>query len=218
MDSPILVKNYILPEVNKKEVLRYAGVKSDVPEINELLLECVKEIDGKINGKVCYSEFPVNVIEENVDFGFASVKSKDLAKNLNSCNRAIIFAATVGIEIDRLITKYNVLSPAKALTFQAIGAERIEGLCDLFEREIKDKYKLIKPRFSAGYGDLAIDFQRDIFSVLSCSKNIGLTLNDSLIMSPSKSVTAIIGISDNDGCKQKTGCITCAKTDCEFRR
>ena len=95
--------------------------------------------------------------------------------------------------VDRLIAKYNRISPSKALIFQAIGAERAESLCDLFCDEMKEKYST-NPRYSPGYGDLPLDIQRDIFAVLDCPRKIGLTLNDSLLMSPSKSVTAIIGV------------------------
>ena len=85
-----------------------------------------------------------------------------------------------------------------SVCLQAIGAERIEALCNAFSLEMKNEYaksgRSLRPRFSAGYGDLPLELQREIFNALGCERRIGLTLNDSLIMSPSKSVTAIIGI------------------------
>ena len=141
MIYPVYVKNYPAPDFNKREILRYAGVKEDIIEINALIDECIKELDGKLNYKVCYVEYPVKILGDDVDLTFTSVTSKDLAKNLKNCNDFILFAATVGVGIDRLIAKYNALSPTKALIFQAIGAERIESLCDLFNNEIKEKYK-----------------------------------------------------------------------------
>ena len=194
MISPIFVKDYSSPQVNKKEVLRYAGVKSEVDSVNSIINECLIESKSKLFYKVCYVLVDVKIDEDIIDFGFSKVRSKSLAKNLSSFNKAIIFSATIGVEIDRLIAKYNVVSPVKALIFQAIGAERIESLCNVFNKDIKGQYKEIAPRFSAGYGDLNIEFQRDIFKLLDCHKKIGLTLNDSFIMSPSKSVTAIIGV------------------------
>ena len=81
---------------------------------------------------------------------------------------------------------------------QAIGAERIESLCNIFNTELATKMnsqdKKLAPRFSPGYGDLPLEIQSDIFRVLNCSTKIGLTLNKSLLMTPTKSVTAIIGI------------------------
>ena len=50
-----------------------------------------------------------------------------------------------------------------------------------------------KPRFSPGYGDLSLEVQKEIFSLLDCPRKIGVSLGDSLLMTPSKSVTAIIG-------------------------
>ena len=81
--------------------------------------------------------------------------------------------------------------------FQALGAERIESLCDTFCNDMNNELGVrLKPRFSAGYGDLPLEVQKDIFRVLDCPRKIGLTLNDSLLMSPTKSVTAIVGIED----------------------
>lgn len=218
MVYPVYVKNYPTPDFDKREILRYAGVKGDISEINALIDECITELDGKLTYKVCYSEYPLKILGDNIELTFTAVTSKDLAKNLKNCNRFILFAATVGIGVDRLIAKYNALSPTKALIFQAIGAERIESLCDLFNNEIKEKYKTVKPRFSAGYGDLPLALQKQIFATLNCPKNIGVTLNDSLLMSPSKSVTAIIGIANDSDCTDKNGCTACNKADCEFRR
>ena len=105
----------------------------------------------------------------------------------------MLFAATIGVGMDRLIARYSALSPSKALALEAIGDERVESLCDYYNDLVADEYKVNAPRFSAGYGDLDLSLQKDIFKALPCA-NIGLTLNDSLLMSPSKSVTAIIGL------------------------
>lgn len=198
MACTVFVKSYPPPKINKKEILRCTGSKKDTSEISALIDECEKEAENHLSYKVSYAEFPISVSDEDVNLGFAKVKSRDLAKNLKGCARCLVFCATVGIGIDRLISKYSILSPSKALVFQALGAERIESLCNLFNKETASKYKTVKPRFSPGYGDLSIELQREIISTLACYKNIGVTLNESLLMSPSKSVTAIIGISDTD--------------------
>ena len=139
---------------------------------------------------------------EELDLGFAKVKSKDLANNLSGCKRIIVFAATIGIDIDRLISRHSRTSPSKALVYQAMGSERVEALCNTFCKEISTSLKnegaTTRPRFSPGYGDLPLFLQRQIFSVLDCHTRIGLTLGENLLMSPSKSVTAIIGIWENE--------------------
>lgn len=77
--------------------------------------------------------------DEHCDFGSFYVHSRQLAKNLDGCASVLLFGATVGVEIDRLIAKYGRISPARALMLQAIGAERIEALCDAFCREYAEE-------------------------------------------------------------------------------
>ncbi|MBQ4140215.1 MAG: Vitamin B12 dependent methionine synthase activation subunit [Clostridia bacterium] len=176
----VYTKTYDAPPIDRREIMRYAGVRGDAPEIEAILDECLKESENKLTYKLCYGEFPVSF--------FVSVDSKDLKKHLEGCDKVILFAATVGIGIDRLISRYASISPTKSLLFQAIGAERIEALCDEFNSEF------VGSRFSPGYGDLPLEFQKEIFRLLDCPKRIGLTLNESMLMSPTKSVTAIIGV------------------------
>ena len=189
----ILVKNYAPMPFDKSEILRYAQAKGESPELDLIIDECIGEVSDKLLYKVCYGEFDISVDQPNIDFGFMNITSKDLSKNLKDCKKTVVFGATVGIELDRLILRYGRISPVKALIFQAIGAERIEALADAFNNEIKEKYITV-PRFSAGYGDFSVYKQTDIFNILDCGRKIGLTLNDSMMMSPTKSVTAIIGI------------------------
>ena len=196
----IYTKFYTLPPYNKKEIFRYAGVGTPSAELEKTLDMCLAKCEKVFSGKICYIKVPIEISGNEIDFGFAKVKSKNLAANLKNCREAIIFAATVGIEIDRLIRKSVQINMAEAVWFGAIGDERVETLCDLFSNEVeaecRKELKITKPRFSAGYGDLDLTFQKDIFNVLECHKLIGITLTESLLMSPSKSVSAIIGIEE----------------------
>lgn len=217
MNSVILSKTYIEPPFCEKEILRYAGCRGEREEISVLLKECIDEVKDKLVYKVCYRELSIKTVGDTCDFEVFSVHSEKLARNLKGCEKVILFAATVGVEIDRLIGKYGRLSPTKALLFQAIGAERIEALCDAFCADIKKEYNTgLEPRFSPGYGDLPLSAQKNIFAVLDPERRIGLTLNSSLLMSPSKSVTAFVGL----GSTEKTSsnkCSLCEKTDCTLR-
>ena len=198
MTTIVYKKNYPEPPIDMREALRYAGVRGAAPEAERLLAECIEEARKRLSYKLCYAEYPVTRVENSLNFGFGAVTSEKLAEHLLGCERVIIFAATVGIELDRLIARYGRLSPTKALLLQGFGAERTEALCDRFCKELRTEKTrhgvALTQRFSAGYGDLPLEFQREIFRTLDCSRNIGLTLNASLIMSPSKSVTAIIGL------------------------
>ena len=49
-------------------------------------------------------------------------------------------------------------------------------------------------RFSPGYGDLALAHQKEVLKLLNAEKNVGITLTDTCLMVPTKSVSAIVGI------------------------
>ena len=196
--NKLYVNLYSETAFDKKEIFRYLGAKEPDDELRKLVDECIKEAEDISCFGVVFTVSDIVINENKIIFSSFSTESEALSKNLQSCDKVVIFAATTGIGIDRMISRYSVVSPVKAVIFQAIGAERIESLCDLFNEEIKSKYNnegyLTKPRFSPGYGDLELSVQKDIFSLLDCEKKIGLTLADSMLMSPSKSVTAIIGL------------------------
>ena len=196
--SVVLFEELTLPEVDRREVLRYMGCKESNGEIETLIDRAIEVGKDAFCGKVCFCELPLSVLDGQIQFGTVKTESKNLLKNLDGCEGVILFGATVGIEIDRLIMRYGKVSPSLAVCLQALGAERIEALCDLFCANTARKQglqgKCLRPRFSPGYGDFPLKAQKEIFAMLGCDRRIGLTLNDSLIMSPTKSVTAIIGI------------------------
>ena len=192
--STVITKSYNGLPICREEILRYAGAKSSSESLDSLLSEAITEAEKVLSYKVCYIETDVTVTGSVADFGFFKVPSRDLVKNLSGCDRVIIFAATVGIGIDRLISKYSRISATRALLFQAIGAERIEALCDAFTLDLKEEKNIsVRPRFSVGYGDSPLSAQKDILNLLDANRHIGITLNESMLMSPTKSVTAFIG-------------------------
>jgi hypothetical protein len=191
-------KTYEAPPIRRREILRYAGCAEADAATALLMEDCLTEAADALTYKVCYRELPVKIDGEKCDFGTFSVFSHQLARNLENCTRVILLAATVGVGIDRLIQKYSRIAPSRALMMQAIGAERIEALCDAFcDDTEKEMGVSLRPRFSPGYGDLPLSVQKDIISLLEAPKRIGLSLNDSLLMSPTKSVTAFAGITNS---------------------
>lgn len=221
MMYPVCSETFPAPPVCRDEILRYAHAREVTPEISVLLEECLSEALGQLTYRVCWQKLPVRQMPEGLDLTFAQCPSKTLGRHLEGCSHIVLFGATVGIALDRLINRYGTTAPAKALLLQAIGAERIEALCNAFSQKIREDSAAeglyTTSRFSPGYGDLPLELQRDIFCTLNCSGKIGLTLTDSLLMSPSKSVTAIIGIGKS--CRDAaTGCGGCTKKDCIYRR
>lgn len=198
IDNFVCVKSFSLPPVDRREVLRYAGVREETPEIAALLDSCIADINGRLSAMVCFREYEISSLEGDLDLGFAITSSTALIKTLEACEKIVLFCATIGVDMDRLIARYSVTSPSHSVMLQALGTERVEALCDAFCEQIKEEKAAIGQsvtrRFSPGYSDLPLSLQRNVFSALNPERKIGVALNDSLIMTPSKSVTAIIGI------------------------
>ena len=197
MEKKVFVKSYDPPRINKKEIIRYLGAKDD-RAIGDLIDGCVAEAEDGLVYRLCYARFPLCVNGDALELGFASVRSHSLGLCLGGCDEIVLACATVGAEMDRLIKKYSLITPSRAVVMQALGSERVEALLDVFCEELSateaERGRTIRPRFSPGYGDLSINLQRDIFSALEPTKMIGVSLDSDMLMTPTKSVTAIIGI------------------------
>ncbi len=178
------------------------GVGEPSDELLTLVSRAGEELLPRISPRVCYAELPVLVSGDTVNAGGAFWISHGLATRISGASRALIFVATVGVGADRLVSRYSRPSPSLALAISALATERVEALCDLFSREIAEQKSAegcdTALRFSPGYGDLSLDVQRDIFRLLSPEVKIGVSLTDGLLMTPSKSVSAIIGIRERD--------------------
>lgn len=237
-------------KADRSEVLRYLGYKKGmVPDeaVSARIDACEDTLLRAITPKSVQKILPLTMSEDIcpsgdsmplLGIGAAEVKSRALAKHLQGCSRVLLFAATLGIEPDRLIQRAQVTKISDAVLYQALAAAMIESYCDsldnAFRKQMQAEGCTTRSRFSPGYGDLPLDFQRDVIRILDTPKTIGLTLTDALLMMPSKSVTAIIGIKeglDETGTAQSiagpedsaadhdTGhkCRSCSMTDCPYR-
>lgn len=201
--------------INPKEIAVYLGYYSAGNVEKELITECLSEFSGAVSYRACIAKVPVS-IGERVDLGFMKAESESLKKNLEGCDHAYIFAATTGFDSQRLIERNSLLSPIKGMVTDCVGSAAIEAFCDKVNLSLENP-DFLRPRFSPGYGDLPIECQRDIVEFLCTKKNIGLTLTDSLMMTPVKSVTAIIGIGQEKNKCTGPGCMICRKADCPYR-
>ena len=198
INDPKIKEKYVIPE---KEVKRYLGAvrKTEITdEVESMMRECIGDVFEVSGFRSCYVRVPIEINDTDViNFSFFKTQSHDLAKNLAGCSEAVIFAATVGSGVDRLIRRAELLSPVKLAFYQAAGAADVENYCNDLNRRIDEMmaaegYKG-HWRFSPGYGDLSITNQRYIIDELQCTSKIGITLTQQYMMMPSKSVTAIIG-------------------------
>ena len=194
----IFIENPQALKFNESEALSYLRLRTLDCETRPLFDECTRLIYESSSPKVVYGRTNIEVSNGVVDFEFFKVNSDKLSLCLKDCKEAYIFAATLGISVDRLIEKYSKISQSKAAVCDAIASALIEGFCDYVNKNLSHE-KVTVPRFSPGYGDFDLKHQRDILSLLDANRKIGITLTETNFMLPTKTVTAIIGIKEGKG-------------------
>lgn len=188
-----------LNSIDRSETQYYLGYRKGVElteEVKSLFDECEGLILQAQDLKAVYDVYDYSADGDELDLGFAKIKSHSLGINLKGCSHVALFAATAGAGVDRLIVKYSKISPSKAAVLQAMGAALIESWCDEICAKLKEKHNVNPSRFSCGFGDCDISLQRKIFDALSVTKRLGITLSQDFFMTPTKSVTAMVGIKD----------------------
>jgi len=157
-------------DIDKKKVLLRAKVKDGN----------IDSFHGLIQEKHVAKDFDIEIKENQVILkdGF-TIKSINLASHLKGCKKATLFAATIG-------DNFNNTTELKS----AFGTEAIEALGDKICKDIEKKAKSITHRFSVGFGDWDLNDQKKILDLL---KTDFIQLSNNNMMSPKKTITAIVG-------------------------
>lgn len=174
-------------KLDRAETLRYMRMGRATPDA-----ELSKRID-KVEAELLKVARPkeVHKLIKVKDLPF---ESADLKRFLGNADECYLFAATLGHEVDLLIRRYSITSPADLLILQASAATMIEAYIDKCELELKVRVGELCTRFSPGYGDLPLSVQPKFLEMVDAGKQLGISLTDAYLMIPSKSVTAIIGV------------------------
>lgn len=110
----------------------------------------------------------------------------------------VYLCGTLGAEYDRWQRARAAVSAAEAYAAQTAGLDEIEKLMDALEAEARAALapgETLCPRRSPGYGEMPLELSREIIEKLDATKRIGVSLTESLLLVPSKSVTAICEVS-----------------------
>lgn len=204
-----------LEKLNRNEAVRYLGGSgiSLNYRMDRLMDECEKQIISCANPKYLY-------IEKDIK-DFDLWQGEDIKNHLDGCDRVIIMCATIGAEADRIIRISQISDMARAVVLDSFASVAVEQVCSKFDELIAEKYKGYYQtfRFSPGYGDYPIELQKSIISMLDAPRKIGLTVNENCLLIPTKSVTAVMGLSKTPVDRKKRGCAICSMKDrCKFRR
>lgn len=214
--------------IDREEVLRYLEYKGQDIDNNliEIIEECRNITKDRINPRYTFRVYSIKqkykgIIE--LEGTNLILESNDLYEILKDCNECILMAATLGINIEKDIKKYSCTELTKGIIIDSCATTAIEEVCDRVQNEIENNIlkngQYLTFRYSPGYGDLSIEKNTEILTILNGQKEIGLTITNIGIMIPRKSVIAIIGITDKKVEQDKTSCSTCKnKSKCKFKK
>ncbi len=203
-----------------KNARRFAGIKgNDISEYDEQLSRLVLFLQKEFPCKSTYRVFPLKRSSDSFEVQNTTLflDGKTAKTMLSDCDSCVLLAATLGSELDAYLRKTNAKSTLDAFLADACASALIESACDelclQIAKQVRPKYTT--DRFSPGYGDFPLEKQKDFFCALNLQKTLGLTLSDSYIINPQKTVTAAIGLSDTPKPAKIRGCeYCCFKNTC----
>ena len=205
------------------EALRYLGVPQPTEELRREAEQLADEMSATIQPKYFYRALAIEHLPDSVRVqgtGIELTGSTALGL-LENCGRAVLLACTLGARFDAKLLALQARDMAKAVIYDALGSAFVEAGCDQAEREIAERFPdlHLTDRFSPGYGDLPLTLQPQLCAVLDAERRLGLTVSQSLLLNPVKSVTAVIGLSDAPQPARIRGCAHCnLRETCTIRK
>ena len=212
-----------LTSFHREEVLQYLHWRGGEipPEVNAQIDRCIAETLAVIQPRYTYRHFQLHHTPEGVYLCDTDIllPGQDIRSLLADCQSCVLMAATLGAALEAHIRRAQVRDLTRAVILDCCGSAAIEAVCDAVEQHICTHAPFLTDRFSPGYGDMPIDFQYELIGLLDTARQIGLTLTDSYILMPRKSVTAIIGFAKQPQTKRFRGCAYCSMFEnCTFRK
>lgn len=199
-------------EIPHDDVVRYLGGETNERlehKIETLSQEAADFIDPELD----YVHYPTEELGD--------LRSYKVEKAIRDCDQVVLFVATLGSELDDHIhSLMDANHYVDAYIMDAIGSAGAEGLVNAFHEEMEEHFQEhergVTLRFSPGYCDWSLKDQEVIFEEVETD----VELNDSYLMSPTKSVSGLFGVTEEpcESITEYNPCLICSKLSCQMRR
>ena len=210
--------------LNVEEALRYLGVRGPVPDgLRGQAEDVAAQLTARITPRFVYRVFPLLREGERLSLSGTGIvlPGRTAGTRLAQCDQAVLLACTLGSGFDAMLRAEQARDMARAVLLDACGSAWVESGCDAAEaqlqRRLPGRYRT--DRFSPGYGDLPLQVQPQVCAALDAGRRLGLSVTESLLLNPAKSVTAVIGLSDTPQRARIRGCAYCSmRESCTLRK
>jgi len=212
--------------IDKNEIALTLGyMENKIPkQFSELIDDILKELPKRCNIKAGYRILEIKKPADKIDGLVIADKffkmDKIVTGQIKKSEKAALFVCTIGPEMEKWSKQLlNNGDPAMSYLVDCVASITVESvtnfLHDHIEREMTKRGLKITNRYSPGYCNWSVSEQHLLFSLLP--PNIcGITLTESALMLPIKSISGIIGIGSNVKRKEYT-CDSCGVKDCTYR-
>ena len=140
-------------------------------------------------------------------------KSEDLVFYLEGCTEAVVFATTLGVNVDAYSKKLQSRDMSLAVIYDSLASALLEYYTDEYENGLSLGAHTF--RFAPGYGDIPIELNYIIIDALSISKKIGIYKSSNNMMLPQKSMITFCGL----GKEVAPTCAHCIRlNNCSLRK
>ena len=211
-----------MPTFDMAQALRYAGVRGDAPdELMHKMRDAARQVTA-IAPKRVWRAYPIlreadGLVLEGSGVALTGALAQGM---LERCERAALLLCTLGEPFEAMLRREQARDMARAVLLDACASAWVEAACDEAEREIAERFPgmHLTDRFSPGYGDLPLTLQSAVCAALDARRRAGVYVAQSMLLSPSKSVTAIIGLSHTPQAARIRGCEYCnMRENCALR-
>lgn len=204
--------------LDRAATLRYLGAANWTPDENtETLLQAAeRELRAACTPRGIWRELPA-------DLPWLHNGGSDLARHLMGCDGVVLMAVTLGSGADALLRRLCLRDIALGAVADAAASVLMEDLCDELEAQIRTQQqkqgRYMTGRYSPGYGDCPLAMQDELCLALDTVRGIGLCVTKEHLMTPRKSVTAILGTAGHPVAGARAGCAHCVlRETCAYRK
>ena len=196
--------------IDLAQAARYFGARGGADAATQALLEkCAVPLLAAATPRAVWLEAdPDSLTAAGILAG------EDVAKHLEGCTAALLLAVTLGPGVGDI---------AAGVASDALGSALAEQAAEAAEAELRQwaarQGKYLTGRYSPGYGDWPLAVQPLLAAALDTARRAGLCVTENNLMTPRKSITAILGVSDHPVRGHLAGCGHCVlRTRCEYRK
>ena len=209
--------------LDRAEALRYLAIARPDAGSLEAIEPVAAALEEALTPRFTFAAFPVqHTPEGEALLGSGLVLPGEMAKTmLRECSDAVLLLCTLGAGFEARLRAASARDMAQAAMLDACGSAYVEAGCDAAEQAIAARFpgKFLTDRFSPGYGDLPLALQPKLCAALDSQRRLGVTVTESLLMVPMKTVSAVIGLADTPQPARVRGCQFCARREtCEYRK